>query len=287
LRKIAVLAGKGGVGKSTLTIGLARALRDKGYKVGVMDCDFTMPNCLVFLDSPNLKPKLARNCVVIPPDVEGLKVLSWGMIWKEGSAVQIEDRQVDGGDLRTAVNLIKTGKSDAAIKYLEQLIENPGGATYYMKQLFDEDLVDWGNIDFLIIDTAPTTSGTIRAVAEVSLDGSIVVTQPTRASLADISRTIDMLRKKKVPVYGIVSNMMSRFELKEKDVIEFCQKQKLPLIHSIPFSMTNLDEHFSIIADYILNHIPIILEQEKISGEWKKTIREFEKVANRLDIFKE
>jgi len=290
VRKVAILAGKGGVGKSTITIGLAEALRDKGYKVGILDCDFTMPNDLIFLNSPNLKPKLVKNCIVIPPEVNGIKVISWGMIWKEGSAVQVEDIQIDGDDLRTAVNLIKTEKYSAAIKYLEQLIENPGGAIYYLHQLFDEELIDWGNTDFLVCDTAPTTSGTIRAVAEVNLDGSIVVTQPSKPSFADVARTIDMLRKKEVPIYGVIVNMVGgRFELKEKDVIEFCQKQKLPLIHSIPFLKPNDPEfknHFSVIADYVLSHKPVILEQEKVSEEWKKTVSELERFGNILDIFR-
>jgi len=290
MRRLAVLSAKGGVGKSTISIGLAHALRDKGYKVGLMDCDFTAPDSLIFLNSPKLKPKLVKDCVVIPPEVEGLKVLSWGMIWANGRAVMVEDRQVDEDNLRIAVNLIKSGKNDAAIKYLEQLIENPGGATYYMRQLFEKELVDWGDTDFLIVDTAPTTSGTIRAVAEVKLDGSIVVTQPSRPSLADVSRTIDMLRKKKVPVYGVVNNMLGRFELKEGAIIKFCQEQELPLIHSIPFLKSNspeLEKHFSIIADYILSNKPIILKSEEVGEEWKETLKEFGMLERLLGAFKE
>lgn len=289
MKKVVVLSAKGGVGKSTVSIGLARALRDKGYKTGLIDCDFTCPNSLEMLNSPNLKPRLMSDCVVVPPEVEGLKLLSWGMIWKEGSAVQVEDRQVDESDLRTTVNLIKSEKYNAAVKYLEQLIENPGGATYYVRQLFDEGVIDWGDTDYLVIDTAPTTSGTIRAVAEVKLDGSIVVTQPSKPSLADVSRTIDMLRKKKVPIYGLILNMLGRFELKEKDIIKFCQQQKLPLIHSIPFlkpSSPELKEHFSAIADYVLSNEPIVLEEEKVGEEWKGTVREFERVVDIIDVFR-
>jgi len=290
VKRIACLSCKGGTGKSTVTIGLARALRDKGYKVGILDADFTGPTIPIFLNCEELRPKLIKGCVIIPSEIENIKVLSWYSIWKPGSAVQVEDRQVDEDNLRIAVNLIKSGKNDAAIKYLEQLIENPGGATYYMRQLFEEKLVDWGNADFLIIDTAPTTSGTIRAVAEVNLDGSIVVTQPSRPSLADVSRTIDMLRKKKVPVYGVVCNMMGRFELKEGAIIKFCQEQELPLIHSIPFLKSNSPEsekHFSIIADYILSNKPIILKTEEASEEWRETLKEFGMLERLIGAFKE
>lgn len=289
MKQIACLGGKGGVGKSTVTLGLARALRDMDYKVGVMDCDFTMPDQLVMLDATKLKPKLISGCVVIPPEIEGIRILSWGMMWKEGSAIQIEDRQIDEDNLRIVLNLIKTGKSDAAIKYLQQLINSPGGATYYMRQLFDKDIVNWGDTNFLIIDTAPTTSGTIRAVAEVDLDGTVVITQPTKPSFADISRTVDMLMKKEVPIYGIVVNMAGRFESEKQSVTKFCEEQKLPLICSIPFlkpDSPKLKEHFTAIANYILSNDPIILKQEEQSEEWEVTLKEFGKAIKILDIFR-
>lgn len=290
MKRVAILGGKGGVGKSTITLGLATALRDKGHRVGLMDCDFTMPDQLVMLNSTNSKPKLVRGSIIVPPEIEGMKVLSWGSLWREGSAVMIEDRQVDEDNLRMAVNLIKSGKTDAAIKYLERLIESPGGATYYMRQLFEEGLVDWGDCEYLVVDTAPTTGGTIRAVAEVGLDGTIIVTQASKASLADVSRTIDMLRKKQVPIYGVVANMVGRFDLTEGAVVEFCIKQSLPLICSIPFleaDDTRLKTEIIHVADYILNNNPVILKQEEVDESgYKEILKTLDEVGSLFDIFR-
>ena len=279
MKKILISSGKGGVGKSTISVGLARALRDLGYKIGLCDSDFTMPDVLIMLGNPKAKPILSKDRTLVPLVLEEIKVISWGSLWREGSAITIEDRQIDEDDLRMVINLIKSDRSDKAIRYLEELIENPGGATYYMKQMFEDGVIEWGDIDWLVIDSAPTTSGTVRVLTEIGLYGSVLVTQPTNASLSDVSRTIDMFRKRGVPIIGLVCNMSDRFELNEEEVRQFSENNGVPYIESVPFS-ENLNGYFTSIATYLTNNEPVTLQQKGVGDEWKKTLKELGKLSD-------
>lgn len=282
---------KGGVGKTTITIGLAQALHRKGYKIGILDADFHAPDVPVALGLTS-KPRRSIGNSVTPPESNGIKVLSWAMIWPEDSAVLIEDSQIDSDDLFHAVHLIKAQKYDAAIKFITQLAEHPGGASEHMKLLFEPGAIDWGNIDYLIVDSPPESTGAVRVVAEVgNLYGAIIVCHPSRVALADIRRTIDQFRKKGVPIIGIISNQgtqdgAKRFDLSDEDVMDFAKEKGVPFIAAVPHS-NNLSPYFDKIADFVINcRNPVVLEKEQVDElEAERVLKRVKTLVDLMEAF--
>lgn len=287
MKTIAIFSAKGGVGKSTVVVELSKALKRKGFKVGILDCDFTSPNIPIMMNCEDLKPKRGKGDTIIPVEIDGIKVLSWGMIWSPDSAVLIEDKQIDTEDIYLAISLLKEGKIEEAIKFLHFIADAPGGI-YHMKILLEPGSVEWGDIDFLVIDTSPTTSGTVKTVAEHQIWGSILVTHPSKPSLADLRRSIDLLRKKSVPIIGIISNQgteggIQRYDLTDKDVELFAKSVGIPFIMAIPHSF-NLGKYFDKVADFVISSRPILLEQTVKKDE--EFIKFIKKAADLLEILK-
>lgn len=171
---IAVSSCKGGVGKSTIAAQLARQLRREGLRVGLLDTDIYGPSLptLFNLHRPQL---MMRNNMLIPLDLDGLKLMSVGFVLGDSPAV-MRGPMVSG--------------------YVQQILQQ----------------TDWGDLDYLIIDLPPGTGDIqLTLVQQAALDGAIIVTTPHSLSLVDVSRGILMFEKVNVPVLGIVENM-SYFE---------------------------------------------------------------------------
>ncbi len=167
---IAVSSCKGGVGKSTIAAQLARALQREGLKVGLLDTDIYGPSIptLFNMHRPQL---MMKNDLLIPLDVDGLKVMSVGFVLGDSPAV-MRGPMVSG--------------------YVQQILQK----------------TDWGDMDYLIIDMPPGTGDIqLTLVQQAALDGAIIVTTPHSLSLVDVSRGILMFEKVNVPVLGIVENM--------------------------------------------------------------------------------
>jgi len=268
MKLIGVSSVKGGVGKSTVAIHAAYALKRKGLKVGILDSDFTAPNIPIMMGCDGKKPRRGRGNVVVPVEHDGIKVLSWSMVWPRDSAVLIEDRQVESEDLMFAVSMLKAGKTEAAIKYLIQLADDPGGALSHLRLLFEPGNIDWGDLDFLVVDTAPTSSGTVRVVIDAGLWGAILVTHPSKPSLADLRRTIDMFRKKQAPIIGLISNQGTRngllqYDLTDEDIERFAVEKGIPFITAIPHN-DNPAPYFDRVAEFVLNCQPVVLPQKVV-----------------------
>src|SRR5579884_3220357 len=168
---IAVGSGKGGVGKTTLSVNLALALAKLGYKVGLLDADVYGPNVPLMLGS-SATPNMTQDNRIEPPVRYGLKVISVGFL--------------NPGDKP----LIWRGPM------LHQIIRE------FVQR------VDWGKLDFLIVDLPPGTGDVaISLIQTVPLTGSIVVTTPSDVSLQDGRKAIEMLRQMKVDIVGLVENM--------------------------------------------------------------------------------
>jgi len=171
--KIMVASGKGGVGKSTVTVNLARALQSRGYKVGVLDADITGPSIakLLGVESSRLTGSPEG---IEPVDSKGLKVISMAFaLSSTDSAV------VWRGPMKMAA--IKQFMSD----------------------------VSWGDLDFLIIDLPPGTSDEPLSVVQLlpDLSGAVIVTTPQEVALLDSRKAVNMVKSMKVPLLGIVENM--------------------------------------------------------------------------------
>ncbi len=168
---IAVGSGKGGVGKTTLSVNLALSLAKLGYQVGLLDADVYGPNVPLMLGS-SATPKVVGNNMIEPPTRYGIKVISVGFL--------------NPGDKP----LVWRGPM------LHQMIRE------FIQR------VEWGKLDFLIVDLPPGTGDVaISLIQTVPLTGSVVVTTPSDVSLQDGRKAIEMFRQVKVDIIGIAENM--------------------------------------------------------------------------------
>jgi ATP-binding protein involved in chromosome partitioning len=168
---VAVGAGKGGVGKSTTSVNLALALRQKGARVGLMDADVYGPNIPQMLGIAEA-PEVGADRKIAPPVAYGIKVISMGMLVPPDQAVVWR-----GPMLHAAV------------------------------QQFMRD-VSWGELDYLVVDLPPGTGDVALSMAQsVPVAGAIVVTTPQGVSVSDVRKAVGMFRQLNVPVLGVVENM--------------------------------------------------------------------------------
>jgi len=168
---IAVGSGKGGVGKTTLSVNLAVALAKLGYKVGLLDADIYGPNVPLMLGT-SAQPKAVSNERIEPILAFGLKVISVGFL--------------NPGDKP----IIWRGPM------LHQIIRQFLGS------------VEWGELDYLVIDLPPGTGDVaLSLIQTVPLTGAIVVSTPSDVSLQDGRKAIEMFRQMKVDLIGMVENM--------------------------------------------------------------------------------
>lgn len=170
---IAVASGKGGVGKSTLSTNLALALAAQGAAVGLVDADLYGPSVPGMLGIKTGKnPSMSRSGKVTPGQAHGIKVISMGMLTDDDKPAILRGPMVS--------------------KYLRMFILE----------------VDWGKLDYLILDLPPGTGDTQLTLAQsFPLTGAVIVSTPQDVSLKIARRGIRMMEQVKVPILGIVENM--------------------------------------------------------------------------------
>lgn len=167
---IAVTSGKGGVGKSTCTVNIATALAATGAKVGILDADVYGPNIPVMMGATR-RPE-GKGKKLFPIKEHGVKTMSVGYLIEDGQPVMWR-----GPMLHRA---------------LEQFLQD----------------VEWGELDYLLIDMPPGTGDAQLSVAQlVPLTGIVVVTMPQEVSLTDVRRAMGMAEEVKTPVLGVIENM--------------------------------------------------------------------------------
>lgn len=170
---VAVASGKGGVGKSTVAVNLALALAKAGARVGLMDADIYGPNVPLMLGvDPKAKPRVNDKNKILPIEAWGIRMISMGVL------VPAEKPMIWRGPmLHSAV-----------------------------KQFLQE--VDWGELDFLLVDLPPGTGDVqLSLVQSVPLAGAVMVTTPQEVALMDVRKGIAMFQTTGVPILGIVENM--------------------------------------------------------------------------------
>jgi ATP-binding protein involved in chromosome partitioning len=168
---VAVGSGKGGVGKTTLSVNLAVVLAKLGYRVGLLDADVYGPNVPLMLGT-NAQPKVVGDQRIEPLEAFGLKVISVGFL--------------NPGDKP----LIWRGPM------LHSIIKQFLGS------------VEWGELDYLVIDLPPGTGDVaLSLIQTVPLTGAIVVSTPSDVALQDARKAIEMFRQMKVDIVGMVENM--------------------------------------------------------------------------------
>ena len=168
---IAVASGKGGVGKSTVASNIACSLKNRGLKVGLLDLDIYGPSLPIILGI-NQRPDMTEKNRLIPLDRYGLKVMSFGFI--SGNETPVIWR---------------------------------GPLVSRMTEQFFKD-VDWGNLDYLILDLPPGTGDIqLTLTQKLRISGAIIVTTPQDIALSDVRKGADMFNKVKTPILGVIENM--------------------------------------------------------------------------------
>ncbi|MDD5435386.1 MAG: iron-sulfur cluster carrier protein ApbC [Nitrospira sp.] len=167
---IAIASGKGGVGKSTVCVGLAAALAATGARVGLLDTDIYGPSIPIMMgvkEQPELKDEK-----LIPIEKYGIRLMSLGFLISEDTPL--------------------IWRGPMVMKAVEQLISD----------------VAWGELDYLLMDLPPGTGDVQLTLAQkVPLTGAVIVTTPQDVALLDVVRGISMFKKLNVPILGIVENM--------------------------------------------------------------------------------
>ena len=213
-RRIAIVSGKGGVGKSTVAAGLALNLSMMGFKVGVLDADISGPNIphLLGLEGKKLmgselgiEPVLSRN---------GIKVVSSEMVLTSSDTAMIWR-----GPMRTTL--------------VNQFVAD----------------VNWGALDYLLVDLPPGTGDEPLSVMQMMpLDGLVIVSTSSNLSMLDVSKIITMAQELKVPILGLVENMSymqcpdctKKIRLfGESKVEKLAKAYEVPLIGEVPLDPLN------------------------------------------------
>lgn len=207
---IGVMSGKGGVGKSTVSVMLAKELSEKGYKVGIMDADITGPSVVRLLGiDRNERAYGNEKGEILPVEKDGIKVISLNLLIKD------EEQPViwRGSLLSNCVNQ------------------------------FWADVI-WGELDYLVIDMPPGTGDvTLTVMQSIPLNGIVMVSVPQSMISMIVTKSINMAKKMGVNIYGIVQNMSyilcpgcsEKIYIHDQDETkELLEKNNLKLLAELP-----------------------------------------------------
>ncbi|HXI80586.1 MAG TPA: Mrp/NBP35 family ATP-binding protein [Verrucomicrobiae bacterium] len=208
---IAVGSGKGGVGKSTVSVNLAVALAQAGAKVGLLDADITGPNIPMML-GVNGQPKASENNKITPLERHGVKCISIQFFVPEGQPIVWRGPLVGGA--------------------IQQFLRD----------------VDWGDLDYLVVDLPPGTSDAQLTLAQsVPLGGAVLVTTPQEVALSDVGKALAMFKRLSVPILGLVENMTAFACPHCGELTEifgrgggerFCQEHGIDFLGGVPLDVT-------------------------------------------------
>lgn len=203
---IAVAAGKGGVGKSTVAVNLALALQHQGYSVGILDSDLYGPSIRQML--PEDRPPAQKDKLLIPALCQGISVISMAYFRQAGEATVV--------------------RAPIANNVINQFIQG----------------VDWGILDYLLIDFPPGTGDIqLTLTQQANLTGAIIVTTPQEVAILDVRKAMHMFEQLKVPIVGIIENMSGYYHPKTDERIsifgsgggrKLAQQSGTPFLGEVP-----------------------------------------------------
>jgi ATP-binding protein involved in chromosome partitioning len=173
-RKIMIMSGKGGVGKSTVAANLATGLTLRGYRVGLLDCDIHGPTIPTIFGLESERPGFNEEGIIPIQVLPNLSVMSVGFLLENKDSPII-------------------WRGPAKMGAIKQFLEE----------------VKWGELDFLIIDLPPGTGDEPLSVAQLipNCDGSVLVTTPQDVALISVRKSIRFSEKLNIPIIGLVDNM--------------------------------------------------------------------------------
>lgn len=169
---ILVASGKGGVGKSTVSVNLASSLQKQGFSVGLLDADIYGPSIPIMLGCTDKHPTVSQEEYLNPIEVHGMKFISIGSLVEKDKAISWRGQLVSGTIL--------------------QFIEKTA----------------WEDLDFLVIDMPPGTGDVHLTIAsKLKPTGVVIVTTPQEVVLGDVRRNLDLFKNENFPIIGLVENM--------------------------------------------------------------------------------
>ena len=226
---IAIASGKGGVGKSTVAANLAAALRQRGLRTGLCDCDIYGPSIALMFGAAQEQPMATSDNTIIPIERYGIKVMSMGSLLDDNSPAILRGPMV----------------TRATQQFLRQ--------------------VDWSGLEYLILDLPPGTGDIqLTIVQTVALSGAVIVTTPQEVALIDARKASAMFAKVNVRVLGLVENMsffISPGDGQRYDIFgsgggrREAARLRVPLLGEIPINMATREA-----GD---RGMPVVLEDPK------------------------
>lgn len=205
---IAIASGKGGVGKSTVATNLAVALAQTGAKVGLLDADVYGPSIPMLMGADELRPE-TRASKIVPIERFGLKMMSLGFLLEDGQAVLWRGPMVAGT----------------------------------VRQLLAD--VDWGELDYLLVDLPPGTGDAPMSLAQlVPLTGVVIVATPHRVAADIAGKAVHLFRRLNAPILGVIENMGPKLDEASGELVryfhgtsgaELAKTLDTPFLGSIPF----------------------------------------------------
>jgi ATP-binding protein involved in chromosome partitioning len=240
---IAVVSGKGGVGKSTVAANLALALAEGGAKVGLMDADIYGPSVPIMFGVRGQRPLMkdeGGKGVIIPLDQYGIKIMSIGLLVDEKDAV--------------------VWRGPMASSAIRQFITD----------------VDWGELDYLVIDMPPGTGDIHLTIMQtVPVTGVVIVTTPQQVALADAKKAIAMFGQANVnvPIIGLVENMayFTPAELPENKYYLFGKEGGLKLASEYDLSFLGQIPLVQSIREGGDEGVPAMVGSDKVSKDAFRT----------------
>jgi len=198
-KTILIMSGKGGVGKTTLAINISQALVNAGYAVGILDADIHGPNVLKLLGYSELKMEMIENRIIPLSISPKFKIASIAGFTEDNSAI-----------------IWRGPMKHTAIKQLA----------------LD---VDWGELDYLIVDFPPGTGDEHISAAQLIKDiaGAVVVSTPQQVAIMDVMRSVDFCKQMKIPIIGLIENMSGGL-FGEGTVEKVCKNNGLTFLGTLP-----------------------------------------------------
>lgn len=262
-RAIAIFSVKGGVGKSTISAGLCYALRDKGYKdkVGYQEVDIsgTSGHRAFGVNPPRLGLD-TKNQKLLPPLVDGIRMFPLASKFTESACVgwRSSDRELQ---LSSGDKVIDKGRTG----FIEEILTRA---------------VDWGDVEWLVLDLPPSTSDETFAFFKCLPDlyGVVLISQPSEISVVGLRKTIDFLKTNQKSILGLVENMavclcpqcgaeFYPFVSAGVDLKKLAREEGIPFLVSIPqvSDMSQLKPYFDELAEKVIKAEGKVLKQDVLS----------------------
>ncbi len=209
MEKIAISSTKGGVGKTSITVLLAKYLQSKGLKVGIVDADIYGPNILRLLDFEHKQHELIlkKNNLFEPVIIDGIALSSMSFVLNQSQAAAWR-----GPMLSSAIKQITTK-------------------------------VEWGNLDFLLIDMPPGTGDAYLTIFDdIKIKKSLLIAVDDELSIDDLKKTDNLFKKLNVNQIGIIENFSESYQLGDKPILSKKIQAEFPK-HKILFSLPRVPKN--------------------------------------------